>query len=712
MAGSSFFKSMTKVGSVLGLIVSAILLTGCGQGDGPESIAGTAATPPPGGGAGPFDSGLLINGDFEAGVNPWIGNAANVVLDGDNLVNSADVAAAGNPYDVNLSQVLTLTQGETYTLTFKARSNRNRTMEAGIGLSVAPFTSVTETVNLTAAWQTFEFELTAAGFGNANSRVIFDMGADTGLVLIDDVSLIVANGGGDVGTAIDPDAVLYATVGAPDLVIPDDYEERKEIGSGSVIDPLYVDDGSYSPVLSVFSGAGYGANIAEVGFIGFRPGFLGAYETVDFKVKGMPNFVIFVKLFDGVDALRINLTGSAYSADLGDGWFQVSIPVSRFADVGNATGIVFESDDTSLEQFRMLLTDIGFSGVGDNPPDVADPGITPEAIAYSSDPGAVEDLGPPGGIQNFGSGGVFVDMFDDPDFDKVLQVTSGEGYGAGVHVGFAAFTGYAAGFASGYETFHFKVKADAANLGAFEVKFIDNGDTSQTYDLTSYGGVTNLGAGWLQVSIPMSDFAATVAGNAGFLLGPLGDQGAAFSFLTTDIGFSSAGGSGELVIDGGFEAAGASGLQPPWFVFENGGTASVSDVNSNGGTYSARLQADASSGMASFPILKVERLATGLLTDGGPVTVSFDAIDVDNTGVGKVFVAEFFTERSDPPGGATNEVLLDGYGLSGAWQTYSFNTNLGADAAGGVSLLFKADCGANPVCTMDVFIDNVSITIP
>jgi hypothetical protein len=26
-----------------------------------------------------------------------------------------------------------------------------------------------------------------------------------------------------------------------------------------------------------------------------------------------------------------------------------------------------------------------------------------------------------------------------------------------------------------------------------------------------------------------------------------------------------------------------------------------------------------------------------------------------------------------------------------------------------VSLLFKADCGANPVCTMDVFIDNVSI---
>ena len=179
-----------------------------------------------------------------------------------------------------------------------------------------------------------------------------------------------------------------------------------------------------------------------------------------------------------------------------------------------------------------------------------------------------------------------------------------------------------------------------------------------------------------------------------------------------DVYFSTEGGGGALVPDGGFEAAGVSGLQPPWFVFENGGTVSVSDVNSNGGTYSARLQADASSGVASFPILKVERLGEGSFTGGEAVTISFDAIDVDATGVGKVFVAEFFTERADPPGGATNEVLVGGYGLSGTWQTYTYNTNLGADAAGGVSLLFKADCGANPVCTMDVFIDNVTITVP
>ena len=228
--------------------------------------------------------------------------------------------------------------------------------------------------------------------------------------------------------------------------------------------------------------------------------------------------------------------------------------------------------------------------------------------------------------------------------------------------------------------------------------------------------LTPINAGWNSYDIPVGDFTAN-----GMTLADIkelkfdGQTGVNPSTIFLDnIYFykSAGGGGGELVTDGGFETAGVSGLQPPWFAFENGGTVSVTNANSNGGTYSARLQADASSGAASFPLLKVERLGAGTLTNGGPVTISFDAIDADTTGVAKVFVAEFFTEMSDPPGGATNEVIMGGYGLSGSWQNYSFTTNLGADAAGGVSLLFKADCGANPVCTMDVFIDNVSITTP
>jgi hypothetical protein len=101
------------------------------------------------------------------------------------------VATAGDAFAVNLSQVLPLTQGQNYVLKFEASSDRARTMVAGIGLSVAPWTNDTKIVNLTTAKQTFTLELSAAAFGGANSRVIFDMGAAVGTVVIDNVNLVL-----------------------------------------------------------------------------------------------------------------------------------------------------------------------------------------------------------------------------------------------------------------------------------------------------------------------------------------------------------------------------------------------------------------------------------------------------------------------------------------------------------------------------------------
>jgi hypothetical protein len=100
---------------------------------------------------------------------------------------------------VNLSQKLAITPDETYTLSFKARSNVARDMLAGIGLSGGSFANTTQTVSLTTAWQDFSLDLTATGFGDADSRVLFDMGAAVGEVYIDDVSLVVAGGGGGGG---------------------------------------------------------------------------------------------------------------------------------------------------------------------------------------------------------------------------------------------------------------------------------------------------------------------------------------------------------------------------------------------------------------------------------------------------------------------------------------------------------------------------------
>ena len=59
---------------------------------------------------------LVADGGFADGTG-WSGNALNIV-DG---VSRADVGAAGNPWDVNLSGAVALTSGEDYTVTFTAR---------------------------------------------------------------------------------------------------------------------------------------------------------------------------------------------------------------------------------------------------------------------------------------------------------------------------------------------------------------------------------------------------------------------------------------------------------------------------------------------------------------------------------------------------------------------------------------------------------------
>ena len=138
---------------------------------------------------------LVINGDFETGdTTGWVGNAANVVMQGSNYVNEANIGTAGNPWDVNLSQVLSLTAGTTYTFSFEAWTDSatgTRTIIAGIGLNEDPWTAVTETANLTDMPQTFTYTMVAP-VTSANNRVLFDMGAAAGFVFLDNVSLMEA----------------------------------------------------------------------------------------------------------------------------------------------------------------------------------------------------------------------------------------------------------------------------------------------------------------------------------------------------------------------------------------------------------------------------------------------------------------------------------------------------------------------------------------
>ena len=137
---------------------------------------------------------MVVNGNFENGATPWIvgvdDNApANVVNTNGNNHYYANVAAAGNPWDVNMSQKLEILDGSTYVLTFDAWSDRTRDIIAGVGLSGDPWSNDAKTVTIGTNRVTYSVTVSANGWGAPNARVLFDLGAAAGEVNIDNVSL-------------------------------------------------------------------------------------------------------------------------------------------------------------------------------------------------------------------------------------------------------------------------------------------------------------------------------------------------------------------------------------------------------------------------------------------------------------------------------------------------------------------------------------------
>jgi hypothetical protein len=159
---------------------------------------------------------LVTNGSFDNNGAGWNG-VVNVVQEDDNNVYRVDIATAGNPWDVNLSQPMTLVQDGTYILSFKAKTTSERTILAGLGLNYAPWSNVVETVTLSSEWQTFSYTMTLAGFGGENSRVFFDLGGEAGVVYIDDVSVTLQDNSGGGGPVAEDAFVLIASTGASDI---------------------------------------------------------------------------------------------------------------------------------------------------------------------------------------------------------------------------------------------------------------------------------------------------------------------------------------------------------------------------------------------------------------------------------------------------------------------------------------------------------------
>jgi len=163
--------------------------------------------------------------------------------------------------------------------------------------------------------------------------------------------------------------------------------------------------------------------------------------------------------------------------------------------------------------------------------------------------------------------------------------------------------------------------------------------------------------------------------------------------------------SQNIAVNGGFETGTFSG----WTQFPNGGIQTIVTPG-NSSTYAANLNVPVrtQTDPAVDNLLKNANLQAGFLTPGAPITVTFDLMGT-LTGAGGVVFVELFSEFSG--GGATGEIYTGGplFPTPG-WQSYTWNTNLGADVSGGVTLQLKASCGPVDGCGVDAFFDNITIT--
>lgn len=250
----------------------------------------------------------------------------------------------------------------------------------------------------------------------------------------------------------------------------------------------------------------------------------------------------------------------------------------------------------------------------------------------------------------------------------------------------------------------------AEETDAFEYTYAVGGDDSKK---------------WLSIDVPLADWNNVRGAGAGaranlkqLIIGVSGTLDVVYLdnlyFYNNGSGGGGGGGGGStgenLCVNGDFETGDTTGWTS--FAEANNGTFTATNAQANGGTYSGLLKADvaAAGGGASFPVVKQANLAAGSLTAGASVTVSFDMYG-SVAGDGGVVFVQIFSEQAG--GGVSKEefIVQPPDFPTSTWTNYSYTTTLGADVTAGVTLQFKADCGANANCVVEAYFDNVSLVV-
>ena len=506
----------------------------------------------------------------------------------------------------------------------------------------------------------------------------------------------------DPGTI--PDVKLYDRGGNPDLVFGVDYGDILTFGSGAVLDGNDTGDADFSPAFSVTTGFGYDKWNAQLAYVGFAAGFATGYQTLDFKVKGLSGDVIRVKFLDSPDYLDINVASSGYSTALGNGWFQVSVPIADFSAVDTATGLLFETiEPAPAASFRYLLNDIGFSGTaggggGDTVLVTFDEAIPPAVTAFGASIATIE-AGPAGGSGN------------------ALKIDRNNGDAwAGAWVAIPPIPSDA-----GAQTVSARVYSPTAGIRM--VAKTEFGENAGTGDTDANEAVV---VGWQTLSWTFSGLDSNQSYNRFTMLPNLPNVDDLDYFydditlLAASGGGPGGGGGDGNFVNGDFETGDFTGWTLTQDPSDRGSI--TLDSSGQGGRAGAvaRLVAAGDAAGTNDVLISQVALAAGTVAPGDSIDVSFDLYGSLTGAGGVVFVEVIFLNGAGQDEGGRNFVgPAAPYVPSTTWTTHSGTVIAGTagngsqwDVSGGVTLELKAACGAIAGgCGVDASFDNVTFTI-
>jgi beta-glucanase (GH16 family) len=499
------------------------------------------------------------------------------------------------PFLVNLSQIIEITPGETYELSFRAASPfTTRNIIAGIGLNGGPvggdFRNNTEIVPLTNDMQTFTYTLQAVddngggAFGDNISRVLFDLNGEAGLVLIDDVSLKVQGTtdelltNGDFEASV-PDKAPWindgevGTYGPIQVRFEDSFGNSIDLFAGNFETAVNGDWYTYEIPLSEL--ALDGVDPGDINFINFANPFdenfdllsgtvylddirfeadttpCNAVPTVAFDSDYNPatsvgqvtvtdacnaNSLVTVKVDNGIDEIFVGVKLDA--AGVGSTVFGLIDPLSLECSTSDLNGYIALEPPSLLASYPALAeTPSAFATafVDENAPPTTLVGE--QLYFYSSNPAIPLSFVPDAPVANsfnysvFGSGSELDGAFAD-SFNPVFQVRSGPDYGA--EVAQVALINLPAGFAAGRDAINFKFKNVGSPNAAVQVQF---GSEIEIVSLADESVSTHIGDGWFEISVPMDRFPSADSATTMVFTSadPAPPIGSGFYFLITDI---------------------------------------------------------------------------------------------------------------------------------------------------------------------------------